>query len=148
MSEKYWFAVRGVRLGIAQQLESLDAHEWDAPRCARAGVSVTWQDPRRAQRALRRHRAQPGHRPSLGREFSVPAELARDALDRVWGMGWPFKARRRLAGHALTANDVEWTVGTGPEIRGSALTLLLLLTGRTSTALPSLTGSGVEDLSA
>src|SRR5687767_15274553 len=31
MSEAYWSAVRDIRLGIADQLESLDPQEWDAP---------------------------------------------------------------------------------------------------------------------
>jgi hypothetical protein len=34
----------------------------------------------------------------LGREFPVPAEYTRSGLQRVWAMGWPFRAARRLAG--------------------------------------------------
>jgi uncharacterized protein (TIGR03083 family) len=79
----------------------------------------------------------------LGRSFPVPAEYTRRGLDRVWAMGWPFKAARRLAGVTVRATDTDWTAGSGPEVAGPALSLLLLLTGRTSTALPTLEGPGV-----
>jgi uncharacterized protein (TIGR03083 family) len=82
----------------------------------------------------------------LSRTFDVPADVTRQALDRVWVLGWPFNARRRLAGRTLKADDIAWTVGSGPEISGSALSLLLLLTGRTSTAREELTGPGLEGL--
>ena len=82
----------------------------------------------------------------LGRTFPVPVDVTRQGLDRVWAMGWPFNAHRRLAGRTLTATDTDWTVGTGPEISGSALSLLLLLTGRTSTARSELEGAGLESL--
>ena len=207
MSEEYWSAVRRVRLGIADELESLGAAEWDAPSLCEgwrvrdvAGhlavvPTITTRDlmsaapragfnPNRINTVLairsgsrapdllvqeicehastRRTAKVLDVRNSLfdaivhsqdiaiplGREFSVPVELTRDALERVWGMGWPFNARRRLAGHTLTATDVAWTVGAGPEIRGSALSLLLLLTGRTETARASLGGPGVNGLGA
>jgi uncharacterized protein (TIGR03083 family) len=84
----------------------------------------------------------------LGRTFRVPVDYTRLGLDRVWAMGWPFNAQRRLAGRTLTATDADWTVGSGPEISGSALALLLLLTGRTSTARSELAGAGLEGLHA
>ena len=84
----------------------------------------------------------------LGREFPVPVDDTREGLERVWAMGWPFSARRRLAGLRLTATDTDWSVGAGPEVRGSALSLLLLLTGRTAAARSDLAGFGVEGLHA
>lgn len=84
----------------------------------------------------------------LGRTFPVPVEFTCQGLDRVWAMGWPFKARSRLAGRRLTATDADWNVGSGPEVCGSALSLLLLLTGRTSTARRELIGAGLEGLHA
>jgi uncharacterized protein (TIGR03083 family) len=84
----------------------------------------------------------------LGREFPVPAEDCRAGLDRVWSMGWPFRARRRFAGLTLTATDSAWTVGTGPEVSGPSLALLLLLTGRTAVAAQTLRGPGVAALRA
>ena len=76
----------------------------------------------------------------------MPLAAAREGADRVWRMGWPFSARRRLRGLRLSATDVEWAVGDGVEVRGPIQALLLLLTGRTAAALPQLTGSGVQRL--
>jgi uncharacterized protein (TIGR03083 family) len=83
----------------------------------------------------------------LGREFPVPAVVSHRGLDRVWAMGWPFSARRKLAGFTLRPTDTDWAVGAGPEVAGPALALLLLLTGRTAAAADSLHGSGVAALS-
>ena len=82
----------------------------------------------------------------LGRSVDVPVEATRRGLDRVWEMGWPFRARRRLDGLQLRATDTEWRRGEGPAVEGPALALLLLLTGRTATAAPMLTGAGVGSL--
>ncbi|NUR92258.1 MAG: maleylpyruvate isomerase family mycothiol-dependent enzyme [Nonomuraea sp.] len=79
----------------------------------------------------------------LGREFVVSAELCREGLRRVWAMGWPFNARRRLAGLRLRATDIDWSEGEGPEVAGPALALLLLLTGRDHAARPALHGPGI-----
>jgi len=76
----------------------------------------------------------------LGRDFPVPPEYSRRGLQRVWDMGWPFRARRRLAGLTLRATDTDWRAGAGPEVSGPALALLLLLTGRTAAAAPALHG--------
>jgi len=82
----------------------------------------------------------------LGRTLDVPVDSARAGLDRVWEMGWPFRAKRRLSGLRLSATDADWTVGDGPAVEGTALALLLLLTGRTETAAPMLTGCGVASI--
>lgn len=84
----------------------------------------------------------------LGREFAVPAPDSVWGLHRVWAMGWPFHARRRLAGVTLRATDADWTVGDGPEIAGPALALLLALTGRTAAARDSLQGAGLARMQA
>lgn len=70
----------------------------------------------------------------LGRDFAVPADCCRAGLDRVWSMGWPFRAKRKFAGLSLTATDIDWTVGSGPLIEGPAISLLLLVTGRSPVA--------------
>lgn len=82
----------------------------------------------------------------LGRTFAVPAAVSRAGLERVWEMGWPFRARRRFAGRTVRATDTDWTAGSGPEISGAALDLLLLLTGRTAVVLDALGGEGVAGL--
>jgi uncharacterized protein (TIGR03083 family) len=83
----------------------------------------------------------------LGLERPMPLDAARAAATRVWAMGWPFWARRRLAKFHLRATDVEWTAGTGwHEVHGPIGALLLLLTGRTAAALDRLGGDGIARL--
>jgi uncharacterized protein (TIGR03083 family) len=82
----------------------------------------------------------------LGLTATMPLDAAREGAERVWQMGWPFWARRRLRGVRLTATDADWTAGEGAEIRGPVQALLLLLTGRTEAALPLLDGPGIERL--
>ena len=207
MDEEYWSAVRTMRLGIADLLESLAAAEWDEPSLCRgwrvrdvAGhlavvpVITTWQmlvvaprarfDPNRIntliatrEGARQPHeilallRARAGERGTarlldtrnalfdvvvhsqdialpLGRHFPVPITLAHRGLQRVWDMGWPFQARKRLARFTLRATDTDWREGDGPELSGPALALLLLLTGRKEAAAGSLHGPGLASLEA
>lgn len=72
----------------------------------------------------------------LGRRVDVRPEAVSRGLDRVWEMGWPFKAREQYAGVRLQATDTAWARGdSGPLIAGPALELLLLLTGRDQAAV-------------
>jgi uncharacterized protein (TIGR03083 family) len=82
----------------------------------------------------------------LGVDLPMPPEAAAAGATRVWSMGWPFWADRRLRGMRLTATDVDWSVGSGAEVSGPIRGLLLLLTGRTSTAAPLLSGDGAAHL--
>lgn len=82
----------------------------------------------------------------LHRTAPMPVPAARAAATRVWTMGWPFWARRRLAGFRLVATDTLWAAGEGEQVVcGPIEALLLLLTGR-SAALARLTGTGVDAL--
>ncbi|MGI5130247.1 maleylpyruvate isomerase family mycothiol-dependent enzyme [Pseudonocardia sp. CA-107938] len=83
----------------------------------------------------------------LGRALPMPGRLAALAADRVWSSGRMFHARRRYAGYRFVADDVDWAVGEGREVRGPIGALLLLLTGRVA-ALPELTGPGAAALRA
>ena len=80
----------------------------------------------------------------LGIARRVPTQAGRAAFDQVWGMGWPFHARRRLAGLRLVATDADIDVGEGPAVEGDLRVLLLLVTGRTAAAVPHLRGAGLE----
>ncbi|GEL26718.1 hypothetical protein PSU4_56720 [Pseudonocardia sulfidoxydans NBRC 16205] len=82
----------------------------------------------------------------LGHDVAMPLDGTLAGLDRVWRMGWPFWARRRLRGLRLVATNAEWVAGEGAQVRGSAGALLLLVTGRTETVVPRLTGPGVARL--
>jgi uncharacterized protein (TIGR03083 family) len=82
----------------------------------------------------------------LGLDLPMPLDAAADGASRIWSMGWPFWAKRRLRGMRLTATDVDWAVGSGAELRGPIRGLLLLLSGRTATAAPLLSGAGLTYL--
>jgi uncharacterized protein (TIGR03083 family) len=82
----------------------------------------------------------------LGLDLPIPPQAAAEAATRVWTMGWPFWAKRRLNRLRLTATDTDWTAGSGREVHGPIRALLLLLTGRTTTAATMLTGDGVAQL--
>src|SRR4030088_2117198 len=75
----------------------------------------------------------------LGRTRPIPAPAAATAATRVWAMGWPFHAQRKLAGLSILATDHPWSAGQGPHIEGPIAAILLLLTGRPA-ALPQLSG--------
>ncbi|MFS8098830.1 maleylpyruvate isomerase family mycothiol-dependent enzyme [Lentzea alba] len=75
----------------------------------------------------------------LGIERHMPIEAAVVSADDLWRIGFPFHARRRLAGHRLVATDADWSVGEGAEISGPIEALVLLLAGRTA-SIPRLTG--------
>jgi len=80
----------------------------------------------------------------LGLRRDMPVEAAAAGATRVWTMGWPFWAQRRLRGLRLTATDIAWTVGNGADVHGPIDALLLLLTGRPA-ALSRLAGHGVAE---
>jgi hypothetical protein len=59
--------------------------------------------------------------------------------------GPPLRAKKRLTGLKLEATDVDWSTGSGPEVRGPCMSLILAMVGRTA-ALPDCEGPGVETL--
>jgi uncharacterized protein (TIGR03083 family) len=86
----------------------------------------------------------------LGRERAMPVHAAATAATRAWTLPWPvsiaFRTRSRMRGLQLTATDTDWAAGTGARVEGPIEALLLLLTGRTTAALPRLSGDGVRRL--
>jgi uncharacterized protein (TIGR03083 family) len=83
----------------------------------------------------------------LGRDVAMPLDAAAAGATRVWTMGWPWWARRRLRGFRLEATDVDWAVGEGRLVKGPIQALLVLLTARPA-ALPHLDGEGAAALAA
>lgn len=97
------------------------------------------------------------HGLDVRRPLSLPGQVPPESLaplaDFTLGTPWPMSvvvggsARRRVAGVRLVATDTDWSYGDGPEVRGSAEALLLLLYGR-SPAPGELAGPGADTLSA
>ena len=81
----------------------------------------------------------------LGLPRPMPEERLVAALGVVPGLGGFVKAKARTAGLRLVAEDVSWSHGDGPEVRGSGEAILLAATGRSAT-LSELQGEGVDTL--
>lgn len=87
----------------------------------------------------------------LGRPRPVPPQAFVEVAGWNARQRWPMtisvggSARRRTRGVRLVADGLDWSHGTGPEVRGSGEALLLLLTGRRVEA-SELTGPGVRRL--
>ncbi len=79
----------------------------------------------------------------LRRTLSPPVEAARLAAEWAWQRRFPFFPARHLRGLRLVADDVGWSRGSGAEIHGPVLSLLLLSTGRPA-GLADLGGPGLE----
>lgn len=85
----------------------------------------------------------------LGRDLAVPPEASAEAATRVWAtLGTRMASVFRPVpwrGFRFTATDAAWSAGTGPDVRGPMLAILLLLTGR-RIALSQVQGEGVDAL--
>jgi uncharacterized protein (TIGR03083 family) len=83
----------------------------------------------------------------LGRRLDMPPGAAALAASRVLSMRWPppLPSVRKVAGFRLIATDTQWSVGDGPEVRGTMSALLLVCAGRV-VALSQLSGEGVAHL--
>ena len=81
----------------------------------------------------------------LGIAYQPPTPTVVRVADFYKGSNLIVGAKNRVAGLTLLATDADWTHGTGPEVTGPALSLVLAMTGR-RIALEDLGGAGVEVL--
>jgi|BarGraNGADG00212_1021973.scaffolds.fasta_scaffold34739_2 uncharacterized protein (TIGR03083 family) len=76
----------------------------------------------------------------------APAAVLRVA-DFYKGSNTLIGAKNRIAGVTLRATDTDWSHGSGPEVTGPLLSLVMAMTGR-KVALDDLQGQGLEVLRA
>ncbi len=81
----------------------------------------------------------------LGITYDPPVNTVRQVADFYKNSNLLIGAKNRIAGVRLVATDTDWSHGSGPEVSGPILSLVLAMTGR-SVALPGLTGDGVQTL--
>jgi len=90
------------------------------------------------------------HQQDIRRPLRLPREIPPARIATVLEFATtarPLRAAPRIAGLTLTATDVDWTSGAGPEVRGPAEPLLMAMVGRRGIT-QELTGPGVEVLAA
>jgi uncharacterized protein (TIGR03083 family) len=123
------------------------------------------QDPGVVLKALRSgaadRKARPGARPVTGlahvlihgQDMCRPLGIKRDlpeahlvpVADFVKDDRFIFGAKKRIAGLKLTATDMDWSHGQGPEVMGPAEALVMMMAGRL-VALDDLSGQGKASL--
>ena len=81
----------------------------------------------------------------LGIKREYPAEAVVPTLDFYKNSNLIVGAKKRIAGLALSATDTDWSHGTGQQVSGPAMSLLMAMTGRKE-HLADLSGPGVETL--
>ena len=79
----------------------------------------------------------------LGIQHTYPAGAVVRVADFYKGSNLLTGAKRRIAGLRLRATDTEWSHGSGPEVSGPILALVLAMTGRDADGL---SGEGVATL--
>ncbi|WP_235926496.1 maleylpyruvate isomerase family mycothiol-dependent enzyme [Actinokineospora pegani] len=85
------------------------------------------------------------HHQDIRRALDMPREIPRDRLRTALKAGLkapPIGAGPRAKGLRIVAEDLDWTRGEGPEVRGPGEALLMAFAGRPH-ALPDLAGPGV-----
>jgi uncharacterized protein (TIGR03083 family) len=83
----------------------------------------------------------------LGISHNYPTDTVVRLADFFKGSNLLIGAKRRITGLTLRATDADWSHGTGPEVSGPAMSLLMAMTGRKA-ALDDLRGEGVATLRA
>ena len=84
-------------------------------------------------------------RTPLGLAHEYPEEALIRVADFYKGSNLILGTKRRIEGLSLRATDSAWSHGSGPEVSGPMLPLLLAMTGRKA-ALDELSGDGVATL--
>jgi uncharacterized protein (TIGR03083 family) len=83
-------------------------------------------------------------RGALGLSRDYPMAALMELADFYKGSNLLIGTKKRIAGLTLKATDTQWSHGTGPEVAGPMLALLMAMTGRKVT--DRLAGEGVETL--
>ncbi len=66
----------------------------------------------------------------LGIDRPMPAEAAVEVAHHLWRMTFPMKPAERLTGFRLMADDADFAVGDGVEVRAPIRDIVMILAGR------------------
>jgi hypothetical protein len=78
---------------------------------------------------------------------TIHAERGARLIEFFRGSNLLIGSKKRADGLTLKPTDADWSIGTGPEVSGPALDILMAMTGR-GIALENLKGDGVDTLRA
>jgi hypothetical protein len=81
----------------------------------------------------------------LGIEHDYPTDAVVQVADFYKNSNLVVGTKRRIGGLTLRATDAEWTHGTGPEVSGPIIALVMAMTGRKQPD-DGLTGEGAAAL--
>ncbi|MFC4606023.1 maleylpyruvate isomerase family mycothiol-dependent enzyme [Rhodococcus kronopolitis] len=81
----------------------------------------------------------------LGIAHTYPADAVIRVADFYSGSNLLIGTKTRISGLTLRATDTDWSTGSGPEVTGPMLSLLMAMTGR-EIALAELSGDGLATL--
>jgi uncharacterized protein (TIGR03083 family) len=81
----------------------------------------------------------------LDQDVDVPPSVSGSVLDAYWQRGRIVVHAAPHRGRRLVATDLVWSRGSGPEVRGRAIDLVLLVANRRQ-VLPCLEGPGLAGL--
>ena len=81
----------------------------------------------------------------LGIAHDYPVDAVTRVIDSYQKSNILIGGKKRSAALTLRATDADWSAGTGPEVTGPALDILLAVTGR-GAGVDGLTGDGVATL--
>ena len=94
------------------------------------------------------------HQQDIRRPLGLARELGPDRLTAALDFALSRKgsvsvagARKRADGLRLIAEDIDWSYGSGEEVRGPAEAIVMAVNGRTS-AVSDLSGDGIDTLGA
>jgi uncharacterized protein (TIGR03083 family) len=89
------------------------------------------------------------HAEDIRRPLGIVHDYPLDAVTRVasfyHGSNLLIGSKRRVAALTLRASDIDWSIGSGPEVRGPAIAILSAMSGRAD-ALGQLAGDGAGTL--
>lgn len=89
------------------------------------------------------------HSDDIRRPLDLRGDVSDEAivacLEMYKNAGFPFRTKKRIDGLRLVATDVGWSHGSGPEVTGPGLPMVMAMTGR-SAGLDGLGGEGLATL--
>jgi uncharacterized protein (TIGR03083 family) len=89
------------------------------------------------------------HSDDIRRPLGLPSDVSPEALVACLEMykdtSFPVGTKKRIGGLRLVATDVDWSHGSGPEVTGAAMPLMMAMTGRVA-GIDGLAGEGLSTL--